>query len=298
MNTLSEKDGAIRVGVLTETGVFAIPALADYSEVDEVLRDWASVAPVLENWTPAGAEPLGEVRLLAPVRSPRKLLCAGANYVGHAKEMGITELPSGLEPFFFMLPPTSLAGPGEPIVIPGDTAARVDWEAELAVVIGSAGRDIDVADALSHVAGYTILNDISARGLHARPAPLAPPFVYDWLASKGRDSFSPAGPGITPAWLVPDPQELPVRLWRNGKIEQDGNTADMIFTVAELIAAASALMTLEPGDVIATGTPAGVGVAQGKSLADGDVVRVEIGPLGALENPVHAAATIPLATGS
>ncbi|WP_236796066.1 fumarylacetoacetate hydrolase family protein [Amycolatopsis sp. GM8] len=294
VNALSDEDGEVRVATLTESGPRTIPPLAGYGEVDDVLRDWEAVAPLLARWAPADGAPLGPARLLAPVRSPRKLLCAGANYRGHAREMGITELPADLEPYFFMLPPTSITGPGADIVIPGDTAARVDWEAELAVVIGTGGRDIAVTDALAHIAGYTIMNDVSARGMHARPAPLAPPFVYDWLASKGRDTFSPTGPGITPAWFVPDPQDLPIRLWRNGKLEQDGNTADMIFTVAELIAAASGLMTLEPGDVIATGTPSGVGVAQGVSLADGDVVRVEIGPLGVLENPVRAVSTVPL----
>jgi 2,4-diketo-3-deoxy-L-fuconate hydrolase len=297
VNALPEEDGSTRVAALTETGLRTIPPLAGYCEVDEVVRDWPVVARALANWTPAQGEPFGPARLLAPVRSPRKLLCAGANYRGHAREMGITELPADLEPYFFLLPPTSIAGPGEDIVIPDEAGARVDWEAELAVVIGTTGRDLAVADALGHVAGYTIMNDVSARGMHARPSPLAPPFAFDWLASKGRDSFSPIGPGITPAWLVADPQDLPVRLWRNEKLQQDGNTADMIFTVAELVAAASALMTLEPGDVIATGTPSGVGVAQGAALADGDVVRVEIGCLGVLENPVRAVSTVPSAAG-
>jgi 2-keto-4-pentenoate hydratase/2-oxohepta-3-ene-1,7-dioic acid hydratase in catechol pathway len=297
VNALSADDGEVRVAALAGSVLRAVPPLAGYPDVDGVLRDWDAVAPRLAGWTPVEGDSLGPARLLAPVRSPRKLLCAGANYRGHAREMGITELPADLEPYFFMLPPTSITGPGTDIVIPEDPAAMVDWEAELAVVIGTAGRDIPVAGALAHVAGYTILNDVSARGLHLRPAPLAPPFAYDWLSSKGRDTFSPVGPGITPAWFVPDPQDLPVRLWRNGTLEQDGSTSDMIFTVAELIAAASELMTLEPGDVIATGTPSGVGVSRGEALADGDAVRVEIGPLGVLENPVRAVAAVPLAAG-
>jgi len=260
-----------------------------------VLTAWSAVEPLLRSFDPADGVPMAGT-VLAPVRSPRKLICAGANYVDHLREMGIPQLPPGLEPYFFLLPPTSIAGPDDVVVIPTDPGARVDWEAELAVVIGTPGRGISEDDALDHVAGYTIMNDVSARGYHGRQNPLAPPFAYDWLASKGADTFSPLGPGITPSWLVADPQDLPVRLWRNGELEQDGNTRDMIFTVRRLIAAASAAMTLEPGDVIATGTPAGVGVAQGKALVDGDVLRVEIGGLGVLENAVRVASPIPVPT--
>jgi 2-keto-4-pentenoate hydratase/2-oxohepta-3-ene-1,7-dioic acid hydratase in catechol pathway len=266
--------------------VVEVPALTGYADVLDVVRDWEAVAPALRAWDPAGAKPAGELRLLAPIRSPRKLICAGANYLAHAREMGITELPPGLKPYFFLLPPTTIAAPGDPVVIPDDDTARVDWEAELAVVIGLGGRTIPEDRALAHVAGYTILNDISARGFHARKNPLAPPFTYDWLASKGLDSFCPLGPSLVPSWFVPDPQNLPIRLWRNETLQQDDSTADMIFSVAQLVATASTIMTLEPGDIIATGTPSGVGVAQGISLADGDLVRIEIGPLGVLENPV------------
>jgi 2,4-didehydro-3-deoxy-L-rhamnonate hydrolase len=282
-----------RVAALSGGRLALIPALNGYADVADVLAAWPTVEPLLRSFDPVAGVPL-DGAVLAPVRSPRKLICAGANYVDHLREMGIPELPPGLEPYFFLLPPTSIAGPGDVVVIPADPGARVDWEAELAVVIGVPGRDIGEEDALGHVAGYTIMNDVSARGYHGRPDPLAPPFAYDWLASKGRDTFSPLGPGITPSWFVPDPQDLPIRLWRNGELEQDGSTRDMIFTVRRLIAAASAVMTLEPGDVIATGTPAGVGVAQGKALSGGDVVRVEIGGLGVLENPVRVGSPVPV----
>jgi len=269
--------------------------LEGYADVADVLAAWSTVKPLLRVFDPADGVPL-DGTVLAPVRSPRKLICAGANYVDHLREMGIAELPPGMEPYFFLLPPTSIAGPGDVVVIPADPGARVDWEAELAVVIGVPGRDIAERDALGHVAGYTIMNDVSARGYHGRSNPLAPPFAYDWLSSKGRDTFCPLGPAITPSWFVADPQDLPIRLWRNGELEQDGSTRDMIFGVRRLIAAASAVMTLEPGDVIATGTPAGVGVAQGKALADGDVVRVEIGGLGVLENAVRVGSPVPVPT--
>lgn len=288
-----EDGSGARVAASSEGRLTSIPVLEGYSDVADVLAAWPIVEPLLRSFDPADGVPLGGT-VLAPVRSPGKLICAGANYVDHLREMGIAELPPGMEPFFFLLPPTSIAGPGDVVVIPADPGARVDWEAELAVVIGVPGRAIAEDDALGHVAGYTIMNDVSARGYHGRSNPLAPPFAYDWLSSKGVDTFCPLGPGITPSWFVADPQDLPIRLWRNGELEQDGSTRDMIFGVRRLIAAASAVMTIEPGDVIATGTPAGVGVAQGKALADGDVVRIEIGGLGVLENAVRVGSSVPV----
>ncbi|MFG3013880.1 fumarylacetoacetate hydrolase family protein [Streptomyces cinerochromogenes] len=268
----------------------SIPLLAGYPDVASVLEEWESLASALRAWRPADGVPLSDVRLLAPLPSPRKLICAGANYHSHLREMGVSDTPPDLEPFFFLLPPTSITGPGGAVTIPDDPTARVDWEAELGVVIGRRAHGIPVERALEAVAGYTVVNDITARGLHARRNPLAPPFAYDWLASKGRDTFTPIGPGVTPSWFVPDPQALPVRLWRNGVLEQDGSTGEMIAPVARLVSEASALMTLEPGDIIATGTPAGVGVAKGTSLVPGDQLSVEIDPLGRLDNPVRLAA--------
>jgi 2-keto-4-pentenoate hydratase/2-oxohepta-3-ene-1,7-dioic acid hydratase in catechol pathway len=165
----------------------------------------------------------------------------------------------------------------------------VDWEAELAVVIGRGGRGISAASAREHVAGYAIVNDISARGRHKRPAPLAPPFTFDWLGSKGSDSFCPMGPGIAPDWLIDDPHDLAIRCWVNGELKQDGSTRNMLNDSWRLIEAVSAFITLEPGDVIATGTPAGVGVARGEQLADGDEVAIEIAGIGRLVNPVATA---------
>ncbi|MGA5042254.1 fumarylacetoacetate hydrolase family protein [Streptomyces capoamus] len=274
---------------LSDGRVVSIPLLDGYRDVASVLDDWESLAPALRAWRPADGVPLSDARLLTPLPSPRKLICAGANYHSHLREMGVADTPPDLEPFFFLLPPTSITGPGEAVTIPDDPTARVDWEAELGVVIGRRAHEVPVERALEAVAGYTIVNDITARGLHARRNPLAPPFAYDWLASKGRDTFTPIGPGITPSWFVPDPQALPVRLWRNGVLEQDGSTSEMIASVARLVSDASALMTLEPGDIIATGTPAGVGVAKGTSLVPGDELSVEIGPLGHLDNPVRLA---------
>jgi 2-keto-4-pentenoate hydratase/2-oxohepta-3-ene-1,7-dioic acid hydratase in catechol pathway len=282
------------VGVADAGGrVWRNPVLTRYPDVGALMRDWADLDPVLRGWQPADAEPVDPVQVLAPVPAPGKLVCVGANYRDHLREMGIADVPAGFEPFFFLLPPTTITGPGQAVVIPDDPGARVDWEAELGVVIGRRARQVPAERALEVVAGYTIVNDISARGYHARANPLAPPFAYDWLGSKGRDTFTPVGPGVTPSWFVPDPQSLPIRLWRNGVLEQDGNTADMIFGVARLVSAASALMTLEPGDVLATGTPAGVGVARGMALQAGDQLEAEIAPLGALRNHVRQADRIP-----
>jgi 2,4-diketo-3-deoxy-L-fuconate hydrolase len=273
-----------------------IPVLRSYPELVAVLDDWEGLSAELSQWEVADGEVLDGVELLAPLRYPRKLICAGANYVDHLKEMGITEVPDGMEPYFFLLPATTIVGPVEPVVIPDDPDYRVDWEAELAVVMGRRGHHLTAGQAVNHVAGYTIMNDISARGRHARKNPLAPPFAYDWLGSKGLDTFTPIGPGLTPTWFVPDPQDLRVRLWLNGELKQDGATNEMIFSVAELVAAASRVMTLEPGDVIATGTPAGVGVARGESIGPGDELIVEIPPLGRITNPVRLAASDPAHT--
>jgi 2-keto-4-pentenoate hydratase/2-oxohepta-3-ene-1,7-dioic acid hydratase in catechol pathway len=203
------------------------------------------------------------------------------------KEMG-GEIPAqGWRPFFFLkAPTTSVIGPHDPIIVRSPDQARYDWEAELAVVIGIGGRDIPAAEALAHVAGYCVANDVTARGRHRREAVPADAFIYDWFAAKSMDSSLPLGPGITPAFQVPDPQDLRLRLWVNDELQQDESTSDMVCPVAELISAASEVATLEPGDVIATGTPSGVGAGRGLYLKDGDVVRVTIDSLGTLENTV------------
>jgi len=204
------------------------------------------------------------------------------------REMKVSR-PEGARPYFFLKPPTTaLVGPGEPIAIPEDPAARVDWEAELAVVIGRRGRHIRESDALSYVAGYSAINDVSLRGPHRVARPIGEPFAWDWLASKGADRSTPLGPGIRPAFLVADPQQLDLRLWLNGKLKQEANTSDMVDGVAALIAAASELVTLEPGDVIATGTTDGVGLPRGEFLRPGDLVEMEVADFGRLSNPVVA----------
>jgi 2-keto-4-pentenoate hydratase/2-oxohepta-3-ene-1,7-dioic acid hydratase in catechol pathway len=278
----------VAVAVLRADGsLVEPPEIKRWSSALELLTDWAEAEPVLRTLDVAGAPVIEADELLAPLRWPRKVICAGVNYRKHVREMGGEVPEHGWHPYFFLKPPTTtVIGPADPILVHRPDTARYDWEAELAVVIGEGGRDIPRADALRHVAGYCVANDITARGHHKRDTVPAAPFVYDWFASKSIDGSLPLGPGITPAFLVPDPQELRLRLWVNGRLEQDESTADMICPVDELISAASALVTLEPGDVIATGTPSGVGAGQGRYLVHGDVVRVGIDGLGTLENRV------------
>jgi 2-keto-4-pentenoate hydratase/2-oxohepta-3-ene-1,7-dioic acid hydratase in catechol pathway len=253
----------------------------------ELMDDWAAAEPVLRGLDVAGAPAIEHDALLAPLRYPRKVLCAGVNYRRHMREMG-GEIPAeGWRPFFFLkAPTTTVIGPADPILIRSPAEHRYDWEAELAVIIGIRGKDISPVRSLDHVAGYAVANDVTARGLHKREMVPAPPFTYDWFAAKSMDSSLPLGPGITPAFLVPDPQDLRLRLWVNGELQQDESTSDMVCTVAELVSAASQVVTLEPGDVIATGTPSGVGAGRGLYLRGGDVVRTSIDGLGALENTV------------
>jgi 5-carboxymethyl-2-hydroxymuconate isomerase len=222
------------------------------------------------------ALPLGGMELLPPL-VPGKIIGIGLNYRDHAAETG-AQLPA--RPLLFAKLPTSVAGPAADIVVPSYTD-ELDYEGELAVVIGRRARDVAEADALDHVFGYAVMDDVSARD-RQREEP-------QWIRAKGGDTMAPWGPWITTADDVPDPQALRIRTWVNGDLRQDGTTADMVFGVAALIAFCSASFTLEPGDVITTGTPAGVGVARDPKafLRPGDRVRVEIDGLGALDNPVR-----------
>jgi 2-keto-4-pentenoate hydratase/2-oxohepta-3-ene-1,7-dioic acid hydratase in catechol pathway len=209
---------------------------------------------------------------------PQKIVCVGLNYRDHAEEQR-ADLPSA--PLLFAKWPNALIGPGEPIVIPRVTE-QVDYEAELGVVIGERIRGVSVENALEAVRGYLCLNDVSARDLQFSDG--------QWTRGKSLDTFCPVGPRLVPKEDVPDPQSLGIRCIVNGQAMQDSTTANMIFGVAEIVAYASAAMTLEPGDLIATGTPAGVGIFRDPPvlLGDGDEVTVEIDGLGALTNPVRA----------
>lgn len=222
--------------------------------------------------------PLADVRLLAPVPRPGKVIGIGLNYRDHAAESG---QPIPQHPILFPKFANSVIGPGAAIVIPPETA-QPDYEAELGVVIGRRARRVPESRALDHVAGYTCVNDVSARDLQF----LTP----QWMAGKAIDTFLPCGPWLVTPEEIPDPQDLAISLTLNGERLQDSRTSQMVFGVAELIAWISRTMTLEPGDLIATGTPPGVGFARTPPvwLRDGDVVTVEIERIGALTNPVRA----------
>jgi 2-keto-4-pentenoate hydratase/2-oxohepta-3-ene-1,7-dioic acid hydratase in catechol pathway len=213
-----------------------------------------------------------------PIDRPSKIVCVGLNYRDHAEEQGI-ELPPA--PLLFAKWPNALIGPGEPIVIP-PVSKRVDYEAELGVVIGSRVRNVSEENALEAVRGYLCLNDVSARDLQFSDG--------QWTRGKSPDTFCPIGPELVPRDEVPDPQALTIRCLVNGEVMQDSTTANMIFSVAEIIAYASQTLTFEPGDLVATGTPAGVGVFRDppRLLQDGDEVTIEIERLGSLTNPVRA----------
>jgi 2-keto-4-pentenoate hydratase/2-oxohepta-3-ene-1,7-dioic acid hydratase in catechol pathway len=227
--------------------------------------------------TDGGRIPLADVRLLAPVPRPPKVIGIGLNYRDHAAETG-KAIPE--EPILFAKFANSVVGPGDPILLP-EASREVDYEAELGVVIGRTAKGVDVADALSVVAGYTCVNDVSARDLQFRTS--------QWMPGKAVDTFLPCGPWIVTAEEIPDPQNLRVRCVLNGRTVQDSNTGQMVFGVAELVAFLSRTMTLEPGDLIATGTPAGVGFTRTPPvwLRDGDTVTIEIEGIGSLTNPVR-----------
>jgi 2-keto-4-pentenoate hydratase/2-oxohepta-3-ene-1,7-dioic acid hydratase in catechol pathway len=223
------------------------------------------------------ARPLARTRLLAPIPRPRKnIFCMGRNYAEHAAERGAA-VPE--QPVFFTKPPTAVIGSGAGIVHHAVTQA-LDYEVELAAIVGRAGRDFPEKDALAHVFGYTVLNDVTARDLQKSH--------QQWFKGKSLDTFCPMGPVLVTADEIPDPQALGIRLRVNGQVRQEATTAQMIFGVAALLSTLAAGMTLEPGDILATGTPSGVGAATGAYLKVGDQVEAEIDGLGCLTNPVIA----------
>jgi len=281
--SFSTGEHAPRAGVLVGNHVFGAAG-------DTVL----SLLEKQQAWKEAGAPlPLADVKLHAPLLYPGTIYCAGANYADHVAEMARAQnMPPppdprtlGLKPWFFLKPSRScVVGPGARVARPRGSQ-KLDWEAELVAVIGKSTRNVAVENALDCVAGYTIANDLSARDLARRTQlPATSPFHFDWSAHKGFEGSCPLGPWITPAGAVPDPQRLAIRLWVNGVIKQDSNTSEMIYSVAEQIAHLSTLATLHPGDLVLTGTPAGVGTPRNEFLQPGDHVEIEIEGLGRLEN--------------
>jgi acylpyruvate hydrolase len=219
------------------------------------------------------------VELGPPVPDPDKIICIGLNYADHANEAGLAQTEV---PVFFAKFRNALVGPSAPIVIPR-VSREIDYEGELAVVIGQRCKDISESIALNYVTGYSVFNDVSARDLQMQTS--------QYMAGKALDTFAPMGPGIVLASALPDPQALLLTTRVNGQVVQHASTATMIFSVAAIISFLSSLMTLEPGDIIATGTPSGVGFKRTPPLflQDGDVAEVEIEGIGQLRNPVVGA---------
>jgi 2,4-didehydro-3-deoxy-L-rhamnonate hydrolase len=216
---------------------------------------------------------------MLPIDRPGKIVCVGLNYRDHAEEQGV-DLPTA--PLLFAKWQNALIGPGEPIVIP-PIVTKCDYEAELGVVIGARVRDVSAENALEAVAGYICVNDVSARDLQFADG--------QWTRGKSPDTFCPVGPRLVPRDEIPDPQNLAIRAVLNGETKQDSTTANMVFGVADLIAYITQTITLEPGDLIATGTPAGVGAFRKPPafMQPGDEITIEIEGLGSLTNPVAAA---------
>ena len=263
------------------------PALAragrpGMSSVIDLFANWdaslsalnvAAMQVVPDDLVPAGPR-------LAPLLYPGKILCAGANYFDHLAEMGMPGAKKADQRlFFFMKPPrNAVVGEGETVHMPIGTKA-FDWEVELAAVIGKRARNVAVETALEHVAAYTIAIDFSARDHNRAPETF---YKLDWVAGKANDTCCPLGPRLVPASAIADPQNIGLRLRVNGAVKQDGRSTDMIFSVAEQIAIASRIMTLDPGDVLLTGTPAGVGAPKQTFLQIGDRVDAEIEGIGTL----------------
>jgi 2-keto-4-pentenoate hydratase/2-oxohepta-3-ene-1,7-dioic acid hydratase in catechol pathway len=305
--------GDARAGLVVGDHVFDVAALTgkdDYASVLGILGDWRSAeaalrkaaAAVGNNSAKGGAKargktrrkshPLAKIKLLAPVRFPSAIYCAGSNYADHAAEMAAREgRPAppdphtlGLKAWHFLKASRALADPGARVKISG-YSEQMDWEIELAAVIGRIGKDLPRDKALAYVAGYTIANDLSARDRGRRAnMPDASPFKWDWTKHKTFAGSCPLGPWIVPASDIGDPQKLGLKLWVNGVLKQDSNTSEMIYALAEQIEQLSAGMTLYPGDIILTGTPAGVGAGRGEFLKAGDVVKLWIENIGEIEN--------------
>ena len=233
------------------------------------------------------------VRLLPPVPRPGKLLCLAGNYREHITESGFVapEQDDIITPQVFLKPSSCLIADGAPIPITKNNVA-VGWEVELAVVIGREGRDISRARALDYVFGYTVMNDVSERKLNSKIENRRKrefDVFFDWLGGKWFDGFAPCGPAIVTADEVPNPHALGIRLWVNGELRQESNTGAMLFDIPAQIEYISSITKLEPGDIIATGTPAGAGLGSGaKVLKDGDEVVCEIEGIGRLRNTVRA----------
>jgi 2-keto-4-pentenoate hydratase/2-oxohepta-3-ene-1,7-dioic acid hydratase in catechol pathway len=290
-----------RAGVVWNGGVFDASELtgrSDYRTMQGILDDWSQAETRLTEalgTSDGEGSRLSDVDLLSPVPNPRAIYCAGANYQDHIDQIslkhGVPPEPNphelGLAPFIFLKTSHCVIGTGAEVAA---DAMELDYEAELAAVIGKKAFNVAVDDALSIVAGYTIANDMSARDrMLRRDVKVGSPFRYDWSGHKIFDGSCPVGPFLIPASDSLDPQNLRLRTWVNDRLVQDSNTSNMIYSLAEIISHISSRVTLHPGDLVLTGTPAGVGAETGEFLKAGDSIRIQIQGLGELETRITTA---------
>lgn len=290
-------DGKTRAGLVRGDKVFDLNEVAGvaglrsgFNDIDQILAEG-----VLENLVRsgerldplAGGVPLAETKLLAPILRPEKILCVAVNYVSHGKEQNVT--PSA-EPYFFTKFRNALAGPGDDILIP-KVSKKVDWEVELAVIIGKKGKYIPRESAMDYIAGYSIANDVSFRDLQFPPGyPEKPnPLGLDWVKGKSLDGAFPLGPWLVTKDEIRDPHNLKISLKVNGETKQDSTTGEMVVKIDRLIESTSNGITLQPGDIISTGTPLGVALFSGQPfLKPGDIVESSISEIGTLTNGVRS----------
>ena len=289
--TFRDKQGDNRPGILVDQSIYD---LSDkFNSVLEMLNNWEKTEQQLmemgkqltQSPNDSGT-PMNAVTLAPPILYPGTLYCAGANYADHVLEMsGKPPPPENTKPYFFIKSTRgSIIGANESIHLP-EYSNQVDWEAEIGIVIGREARQVSELDAMDFVAGFTIVNDLSARD-HTKRHDV--PFLFDWIGQKCFDTGCPMGPWITPRSAIENPHNLGIKLMVNDEVKQDSSSKEMIFKCEHQIAYLSQHITLYPGDVIATGTPAGCGMPQGVFLKPGDLVTIEIDGLGVLSNPVHS----------
>jgi len=312
--------GANQLGLYDERGIVALPAGAaaytratgrplELVESDDLLDFLPPVGQAraacrrLAEWVAGHRDVISSValdpatvELLVPIPRPNKLLLLAGNYAEHVVERGgVAAERAETFPYVFMKPPsTTLTNPGVAIRLPAVSPTAIDWELELGVVIGRRAKNVSESDALAVVAGYTVINDISNRRYRPNPERKLRERdkFFDWMHGKWHDGFCPCGPALVSADAVPDPQALSMSLHVNGREHQHGSTASMVFPVAAIIAFISQMMTLEPGDIISTGTPSGVGSATNTFLAPGDRIEARIEGIGTLVTPVVAESVV------
>ena len=289
--TYRDKQGDNRPGILVDQSIYDISE--EFISVLQILNNWATTEPKLmeigqrlAQRPNATGTPINEVTLAPPILFPGALYCAGANYADHVLEMsGKPPPPENTKPYFFIKSTRgTIIGANESIHLP-KYSNQVDWEAEIGIVIGQEARNVSEVDAMDFVAGFTIVNDLSARDYTKR---YDVPFLFDWIGQKCFDTGCPMGPWITPKSAIDDPHNLGIKLMVNNEVKQNSSSKEMIFKCEHQIAYLSQHVTLYPGDVIATGTPAGCGMPQKDFLKPGDIVTIEIDGLGVLSNPVHS----------